>query len=170
MSNILQHNPLTNAGVFDEVKKLKGDKSWQQFDVECINANFPASKLFKKALTEEVAYADLLVEATKLKGDNGWLKFALEAIAAKYPKSTVIAQALKEATTTAAPKPDKKADAADKNATMEAGSKIHKAIDKAAGKPQGNAKGRKAPPKKTAEKGDTMPPRTEELDELNDIK
>ena len=49
-SNILPHNPLTNVGVLGELKKLKGDKPWIQFELELLCTQFPTNASFKMAL------------------------------------------------------------------------------------------------------------------------
>ncbi len=48
--NILPHNPLKTAGLLDEVKRLKGDKTWLQFDCECIMAKHPSNLVVKRVL------------------------------------------------------------------------------------------------------------------------
>ncbi len=51
-SNILPHNPLKAAGLLDELKRLKGDKTWLQFECECILAKHPDSQVVKQALAK----------------------------------------------------------------------------------------------------------------------
>lgn len=51
-SNILPHNPIKAAGLLDEVKRLKGDKTWIEFECECILAKHPDSQVVKQALTK----------------------------------------------------------------------------------------------------------------------
>ena len=48
--NILPHNPLKTAGLIDEVKRLKGDKAWLQFECECILAKHPNNLVVKRVL------------------------------------------------------------------------------------------------------------------------
>jgi hypothetical protein len=48
--NILPHNTLTAAGVLDELKKLKGDKPWVEFELELLCKQFPNNASFKAAL------------------------------------------------------------------------------------------------------------------------
>lgn len=48
--NILPHNPLTVAGVLDELKKLKGNKPWTQFELELLCKQYPDNATFKVAL------------------------------------------------------------------------------------------------------------------------
>lgn len=48
--NILPHNPLKAAGLLDEVKRLKGEKTWLQFDCECILAKYSNNPVVKRVL------------------------------------------------------------------------------------------------------------------------
>lgn len=48
--NILPHNPLKAAGLLNEVKRLKGEKTWLQFDCECILAKHPNNLVVKRVL------------------------------------------------------------------------------------------------------------------------
>ena len=48
--NILPQNPLKAAGLLDEVKRLRGDKTWLQFDCECIMAKHPNNLVAKRML------------------------------------------------------------------------------------------------------------------------
>jgi hypothetical protein len=48
--NILPHNPLTAAGVLAELKKLRGEKSWVQFELELLCKQYPGNTTFKTAL------------------------------------------------------------------------------------------------------------------------
>jgi hypothetical protein len=41
----LPNNPLTAAGVFDELKRLKGDKAWLEFELELLTAQYPDNKV-----------------------------------------------------------------------------------------------------------------------------
>ena len=50
VGNILPHNPLKAAGLLDEVKRLKGNKTWLQFDCECILAQYPSNLVVKRVL------------------------------------------------------------------------------------------------------------------------
>ncbi|MFC2022388.1 hypothetical protein ACFLTR_04185 [Chloroflexota bacterium] len=58
-SNILPHNPLNAAGLLDEVKRLKGDKTWLQVDCECILAKHPGSQVVKQALAQITGTANV---------------------------------------------------------------------------------------------------------------
>ena len=48
--NILPHNPLKAAKVLDEVKKLKGDTTWIQFELELLVDRYPGNAVLKGAL------------------------------------------------------------------------------------------------------------------------
>ena len=48
--NILPHNPLKAARVLDEVKKLKGDTPWIQFELELLADRYPGNAVLKGAL------------------------------------------------------------------------------------------------------------------------
>jgi len=51
-SNLLPHNPLNAAGVLEELKKLKGEKSWVQFELEILCAQYPDNTVFTEALAK----------------------------------------------------------------------------------------------------------------------
>jgi hypothetical protein len=55
--NLLPHNPLTAAGVLDELKKLRGDKPWIQFELELLCKQYPSNTTFKMALDKITAKA-----------------------------------------------------------------------------------------------------------------
>ncbi len=57
-SNILPHNPLTAAGVLDELKKLKGNKPWVQFELELLCKQYPGNTSFRTALDKITAKAE----------------------------------------------------------------------------------------------------------------
>lgn len=48
-SNLLPHNPLNAAGVLEELKKLKGEKPWVQFELELLCAQYSDNATFKAA-------------------------------------------------------------------------------------------------------------------------
>ena len=51
-SYLLPHNPL-GADIIGELKRLKGEgKSWQQWELELLTAQFPDNAIFKAALAQ----------------------------------------------------------------------------------------------------------------------
>jgi len=54
-SNVLPHNPLTTAGVLDELKTLKGEKPWILFELELLCKQYPNNTKFKEALEKLAA-------------------------------------------------------------------------------------------------------------------
>jgi len=50
LNQVLPHNPLKDAGLLDEVKRLKGDKPWLQFELELLTAKYPDNKKLSEAL------------------------------------------------------------------------------------------------------------------------
>jgi hypothetical protein len=54
---VLPHNPLTAAGVLDEIKQLKGNKTWLQWELELLTAQYPDNTTFKAALEQYRAKA-----------------------------------------------------------------------------------------------------------------
>jgi hypothetical protein len=58
LGNMLPHNPLTVAGALAELKKLKGDKPWIQFELELLCKQYPGNATFKTALEKITAKAN----------------------------------------------------------------------------------------------------------------
>ena len=50
LGNFLPHNPLVASGVLSELKKLRGDKPWIQFELELLCKQYPSNTTFEKAL------------------------------------------------------------------------------------------------------------------------
>jgi hypothetical protein len=48
--NFLPHNPLKVSGVLEELKKLRGEKPWIQFELELLCKQYPSNTIFKTAL------------------------------------------------------------------------------------------------------------------------
>lgn len=65
VTNVLPHNPLDAKGLMNEVKTLKGDKGWLQWELECILAKYPGNKTLEAALTECAAAKEPKAPATK---------------------------------------------------------------------------------------------------------
>lgn len=55
--NILPHNPLKTARVLDEVRKLKGDTIWTQFELELLVDRYPGNALLKRVLGDVTSKA-----------------------------------------------------------------------------------------------------------------
>lgn len=56
-SYLLPHNPLTAAGVLAELKRLKGDKAWLEFELELVTGQYPDNAIFRAALEQYRAKA-----------------------------------------------------------------------------------------------------------------
>jgi len=51
-NQVLPHNPLKAVGVLDEVNRLKGNRTWIQFELELLVDKYPDNAVLKGALGE----------------------------------------------------------------------------------------------------------------------
>lgn len=140
--NILPHNPLKSRDLFAEVKdKIKGDMSWLEFDLRCLNAYLVATKTTNKLIEDALEQLEAAKAATPAPAP------AATAQAKKVTKAT---KATKEPTKAApVPKPVKPA----KRKTL---AEVKAANEKAA--------------EAAATLAENTPPTTEEVKELAEIK
>ncbi|MFA5309222.1 MAG: hypothetical protein WC370_07040 [Dehalococcoidales bacterium] len=70
--NLLPHNPLTAAGVLAELKRLKGNRAWLEFELELLAAKYPDNTIFRTALEHYTTKATTATaKTTTLPGTKG---------------------------------------------------------------------------------------------------